>query len=83
MGATHGFEFGWQTWPTVAFPFAIPLTDHVTPVSLEFATMEVNAARWPGESVAALGDTLTLTLLAIVTVAAAVTAPPAGGVAIA
>ena len=83
VGATHGFELSWHTWPTVALPFAIPLTDHATLMSLEFETAGVNAARWPGESVAALGETLTLTLLVIVTVADAVTVPLDGGVAVA
>jgi CBS-domain-containing membrane protein len=61
----------------------MPLTDHVTVVSVEFVTVGVKVARWLGESVAAPGETLTLTLLVIVTVAEAVTAPPDGGVAVA
>jgi hypothetical protein len=76
-------EFGWHTSPTVALPFRTPLTDHVTVVSVVFVTLGVNVARWPGESVAALGETLTLTLLVIVTAAEAVAALPDGGVAVA
>lgn len=74
---------GWHTWPTVALPFAIPLTNQVTVASDEFVTDGVNVARWPGESVAALGETLTLTLLVSVTVAEAVAGLPDGGVAVA
>ena len=29
-GAAHGFVPDWQTWPTVALPFGMPPTDHVT-----------------------------------------------------
>lgn len=67
----------------MALPLRTPLTDHVTVVSVVFVTLGVNVARWPGESVAALGETLTLTSLVIVTVADAVTGLPEGGVAVA
>jgi hypothetical protein len=69
VGGTHGLVADSQIWPTLAFPFAMPLTDHVTLVSGAFVTASVNEARWPGESVAAGGKTLTATLLVIVTVA--------------
>ena len=75
---------GWQTCPTLALPFGIPLTLQVTVVSVEFETVGVNDARWLAASVAELGEMLTLTLLVIVTVADAVTEPPPpAGVAVA
>ena len=62
----------WQTWPTAALPFGMPLTDHVTVVSVAFVTVGVNDARKPVERVALGGETLTPMLLVTVTFAEAV-----------
>lgn len=72
VGETQGFDPVWQTWPKLALPLAMPFTLHVTVVSEVFTTVGVNVARWPTVRVAAGGDTLTLTALVTVTVAAAV-----------
>lgn len=76
LGAAHGFDPLTHTWPTLALPFGTPFTAHRTLVSGEFATIAVNDCRWPGDSVAALGATVTITPLIIVTVADALAAPP-------
>ena len=47
-------------------------------VSEEFVTFAANDARWPTESVAVGGITLTVTPLVIVTVAAAICGPLPG-----
>ena len=78
MGATQGFVAGWQTWPTVALPLGMPLTDQVTEVSVVLVTLGVNEARWPSARVAVAGETVTRTLLLSVIVAEAVTAPLLG-----
>ena len=70
--ATHGFVPVWQIWPTVALPFAVPFTVHVTVVSVAFVTVGVNVMRWFTASVADGGETLTPIALVRVTVAAAV-----------
>lgn len=71
VGATQGFVPVWQTWPTVALPFATPLTVQVTLVSFAFVSVGVNVMRWFTASVAVGGETVTLMLLVTVTVAAA------------
>ena len=45
VGATHGTVAGWQIWPRIVFPLAMPLTDHVTAVFEEFVTVEVSVTR--------------------------------------
>ena len=77
-GATHGFAPDWQTRPTVALPLGMPLTDQATVVSVVFATLGVNSARFPSPIVAAEGEIVTPTLLVSVIVAEAVTAPLPG-----
>ena len=57
----------------------MPPTDHVTLVSELFATLAANEARWPMDSDANAGVTLTMTPLVIVTVAAAISGPLIGG----
>ncbi|MGH9688991.1 MAG: hypothetical protein ACRD5K_18105 [Candidatus Acidiferrales bacterium] len=76
MGTAQGFDPLTHTWPTLAFPFGTPLTAHKTLVSGELATVAVNDCRWPGDRVAALGVTVTVTPLVIVTVADALAVPP-------
>jgi len=78
LGATHGFDSLTQICPTLAFPFTTPATDHVTLASDVFVTVAENEARCAAPTVAVGGATLTVTPLVIVTVAAAVTGPPAG-----
>jgi hypothetical protein len=65
-----------QTWPTPALPFAIPFTDHVTVVSDAFVTFALNDMRWPVETVAVGGDTVTVMLLVTVTLADSTVGPP-------
>ena len=77
-GATQGFEPATHTCPTVALPFAIPATDHVTVASAEPITLAENDARCPVPIVAIGGATLTDAPLVIVTVADATSGPPAG-----
>ena len=72
-----------HTCPTAALPSGTPLTVHVTLVSAEFATVAVNVCRWLGDNVALPGATVTLTPLVIVTVAAALEAPPVTALAVA
>jgi hypothetical protein len=78
VGATQGFVADRQTWPTVALPLGMPLTDQVTEVSVVLVTLGVNEARWPRARVAVAGETVTRTLLVSVIVAEAVTAPLLG-----
>ena len=68
----HGFVPVWQTWPTVALPFATPFTVHVTVGSVAFVTVGVNVMRWFTASIADGGEMLTPIALVTVTVAAAV-----------
>ena len=72
---THGFDPDTQIWPTLAFPFAMPFTDHVTVVSDAFATLAAKDKRWPVGTVAAGGATLTVISLVMVIVADSATAP--------
>jgi hypothetical protein len=47
VGAKHGLEPATQIWPTLAFPFAIPSTDHETALSgvpETFAASEMRSA---------------------------------------
>jgi hypothetical protein len=83
LGATQGFVPLTQTCPTAALPSGVPLTDHVTLVSVEFATAAVKDCCWLGESVAVPGATVTVTPLVIVTVAETLEAPPATPLAVA
>ena len=57
-------------------PFGAPFTDQVTVVSDVFATLGVNDMRWLVESVAVGGETATVTLLVMVTVADSIVGPP-------
>lgn len=83
-GATHGFDPLTHTRPTVALPFSTPFTAHVTAVSGEFVTFAANDCRCPGDKVAALGVTITVTALVIVKVEdALVAAPPVVALAVA
>ena len=75
MGETHGFDPVTQISPTVTLPFKIPFTVQVTAVSGVFVTFAVNVARCVTAIVADGGETLTLTLLVIVTLADAVAGP--------
>lgn len=70
-GGTHGFEFVTQTWPTCALPFVTPCTDQTTVSSGELLTSAVKLARCCTCSVPPPGTMLIVTLLTIVTVAAA------------
>jgi hypothetical protein len=45
LGGTHGFDPLVQIFPTLAFPFATPATDHVTVVSAVFVTVAENEVR--------------------------------------
>jgi hypothetical protein len=74
-GATHGFVPGTQTSPTLVLPFGTPFTDQVTVVSDAFATVAVNAVRWPVATVVLDGETNTATSLVIVAVADSTVAP--------
>jgi hypothetical protein len=74
-GATHGFVPLVQIWPTLTLPFGIPFTDQVTVVSAVFATLGANDKRWPVGTVAIGGETLTETLLVMVTATDSVLAP--------
>jgi hypothetical protein len=75
VGGTHGFEAVTQTAPTVLLPFGMPLTAHVTAVSVLPVTFAENELRCARESVADGGETLTLTWLVTVTILDAVAAP--------
>jgi hypothetical protein len=57
-------------------PFAKPLTDQLTVVSDVFPTVAANDMRWPVKTAAAGGDTPTVTLLVMVTVADSVVELP-------
>ena len=70
VGARQGLDACWQICPTVAFPFAIPFTLQLTDVSEVLVTVGVSVTRCPVASDALVGDTLTVTLLTIVIVAA-------------
>jgi hypothetical protein len=78
LGAAHGFDPLTQICPTLAFPFTTPATDHVTAVSEVPATAAENDVRCSVPIVAVGGATFTVTPLVIVTVAAAISGPPAG-----
>ena len=78
LGAAHGFDPLTQICPTLAFPFSTPATDHVTVASEVFVTVGENEIRWLVPIVAVGGATFTVTPLVIVTVAAAISGPPAG-----
>jgi hypothetical protein len=65
----QGFEPLKQTCPAIALPSGTPLTAQVTLVSGESVTVAANECRWPGDSVAELGETTTVMSLVIVTVA--------------
>src|SRR5579875_269469 len=78
-GAAHGFEPAAQTWPTVALPFAIPFTAHVTLVFTVPDTEALKLARWPA-AIAADGGAIeiaTAALLTTVTTADALCVPAA------
>ena len=79
-GGTQGFVPARQIWPTSEFPSGMPFTDHVTLVSVVFVTVAAKLALAFTATVVLGGDTVTLTLLVIVTIAAAVTGPPLAGV---
>jgi hypothetical protein len=70
-GAAHGLEPKRQISPTVVSPLTIPFTVQLTAVFVAFATMALNAARWPTETLAELGVTVTEIFALIVTVAVA------------
>jgi hypothetical protein len=74
-GAMHGMEPGWQIWPRIAFPLAIPLTVQVTAVFSVFVTVGVSVVLWVIATDAPEGATVTPTPLTIVTVADTVAAP--------
>ena len=78
-GAVQGFDPLTQICPTLAFPFATPATDHVTVASALFVTVAENEVRCPVPIVAVGGATFTVTPLVIITAAAAISGPPAGG----
>jgi hypothetical protein len=68
-----------QIWPTVALPFRMPFTAHVTVASGVPATVAANIALCVAASVAVGGETLTVIPPPVrVTVAAALSAPPLG-----
>lgn len=79
LGATQAPDPLKQTWPTVAFPFSMPLTAQVTVASGVPATVAANIACCVAASVAVGGETPTVIPPAVrVTVAAALSAPPLG-----
>lgn len=82
-GGTHGLEFAAQIWPTIAFPFAMPSTNHDTATSELPETLTASGTLCPIVTVAAGGDTFTLTLLVIETDAAAVARPDVTALAVA
>ena len=69
LGARQGMEPCWQICPTNAFPFAMEFTLHVTDVSAELVTVGASVTRALVRMVAPGGDTLTVTLLTMVTAA--------------
>lgn len=71
-GAAQGFVPGRQTCPTLEFPLAIPLTPQLTAVFDEFRTLAMKLARVETGTLAEPGETVTKTMLTIVTVAEAV-----------
>ena len=77
-GGVHGFVPDMHTWPTLALPLGMLLTDQVTLASGVFPTVAVNDARWLNARFAEAGETLTLTLLVIVTLADASIEPAPG-----
>jgi hypothetical protein len=79
LGATQAPDPLRQIWPTVALPFGMPFTAHVTVLSGVLATVAANIACWVAASVALGGETLTVTPpLVRVSVAAALSGPPLG-----
>ena len=82
-GVTHGFEPVRQTCPTIVLPLGTPFTVQLTAVSVVFATFAANDLRWPTETVADPGETLTLTVLVTVTMALGVPVPPVASVPVA
>jgi hypothetical protein len=75
LGDTHGFDPVTQISPTDELPFKIPFTVQVTAPSGVFVTFAVSVTRWVTTTVAMGGETLTVTLLVIVTPAEAVAVP--------
>jgi hypothetical protein len=71
VGGWHGFDPDTQTSPIVVLPFAMPFTLHNTVVSGVFVTVAENVARPFTATLALGGETLTVTLLTIVTLALA------------
>ena len=79
LGATQAPDPLRQTWPTVALPFEMPFTAHVTVVSGVPVTVAANIACCVAASVAVGGETLTvIPPSVIVTVAAALSGSPLG-----
>jgi hypothetical protein len=77
LGATQAPDPLRQTWPTVALPFRMPLTAHVTVLSGVLVTVAANIACWVAASVAVGGETLTVIPPRVtVTVAAALSGSP-------
>jgi hypothetical protein len=79
-GVTHGLDPLRQICPTLVFPFGTPFTVQLTAVSAVLVTFAAKDLRWPTETVADGGETLTLTVLVTVTTALAVPVPPAAKV---
>lgn len=77
-GGVQGLDPDTHTWPTLALPLEMLLTDQVTLTSGVFATVAAKDARWLNARFAEAGETLTLTLLVIVTLADASIEPPPG-----
>lgn len=77
MGAVHGFEFGAQAWPTLAFPLGIPSTVQVTFAFGVPVTVAVKSWPVPAGTIAEEGDTVTTIdgLFTIATVAEALCVP--------
>lgn len=79
LGATQTPDPLMQTWPTVALPFGMPFTAHVTVASGVPPTVAVNIACWVAASVAVGGETFTAIPPPVrVTVAAALSGLPLG-----
>jgi len=70
-GVAHGFEFSAQTCPTLALPFPIPFTVHVTFAFDVLVTVAEKSSLAPAATTADAGDTVTAIggLFTIVTVA--------------
>jgi len=78
-GGTHGFVAATQICPRSVLPLGMPFTYQVTVVSDVFSTLAAKVALAFTATVVLGGETITLTLLVMVTVADAVTGPPLAG----